>query len=113
MVAPLGCGSLKATVRPLKAPRLAAPTAPPSESVVSAAVMLEAAFGPTTVDGLAVAVSTSRGDTVGPPVALSQPAVPGPVLQPHQLSVASTVAPLEAPRFTAEPVAATLPVNRL
>ena len=62
----------------------------PSESWVSAAVIVEVAFGPTTVAGLAVAVSTSRGETVGAPATLSQPAVPGPVLQPHQLSVAST-----------------------
>ena len=87
--------------------------AAPSESVVSAAVMVEVAFGPTTVAGLAVAVSTSRGETVGPPAAASQPAVPGPVLQPHQLSVASSVAPLATPRDTPEPVAPTLPVIRL
>src|SRR5206468_5972764 len=101
----------KDTVRPVKASRLAAPTAPPSESVVSAAVMVEVAFGPTTVAGLAVAVSTSRGETVGPPAAASQPAVPGPVLQPHQLSVAFRVAP--TPADSPEPLAAVLPVSRL
>ncbi len=87
--------------------------AEPSEFWVSAAVMVEVAFGPTTVAGLAVAVSTSRGDTVGLPAALSHPAVPGPVLQPHQLSVASKVAPLATPSDAPEPVAPVLPVIRL
>ncbi len=52
-VAPLGSGSLKPTGRPAKASRFAAPMAEPSEFWVSAAVMVEVAFGPTTVAGLA------------------------------------------------------------
>src|SRR4051812_46570964 len=55
-VAPLGNGSVHFIGRPAKASRFAAPMAPPSESVVSAAVMVEVAFGPTRVAGPAVAI---------------------------------------------------------
>src|SRR6185437_10932921 len=84
-------GSAKLIGRPSKAgTRLAAETAAAAESVSSEAVMVEVVLGCTTWAGLAVAVSTSRGETVGLPDTLSQPAVPGPVLQPHQFSVAFT-----------------------
>ena len=62
--------------------------------------------------GLAVAVNTSQGETVGPPATVSQPAVPGPVLQPHQLSVAFCGTPVLS-RLAPAPPGETLPVIRL
>src|SRR3954454_24572364 len=105
-------GSENETGRPSKAAaRLAGATALPAESVVSAAVSVAVPFGPTTWDGLAVAVTTKRGAAVTPAVTDSRPAVPGPVLHPHPFSVASAESP--AGTETAEPVLAVLPVKRL
>ena len=89
-VAPVGVGSLQAIESPLKAPRLDEDTADPPESVRKPAVMVEVALGPVRVDGLALAVSFSRGVVVMEALLTpSQPVLPGPALQPHQLSVAS------------------------
>src|SRR6185503_4413391 len=86
-------GSAKLIGSPSKAgARSAADTGLPAESVSREAVMVALPFGPVTCAGLAAAASTSQGVVPSGPV--SQPAVPGPVLQPHQFSAASGPPPV-------------------
>ncbi len=110
-VAGLGVGSVHETGSPANALRSAPATAPPVESVVSRAVTVDVAPGPVSVAGPAWAASTSRGEVVAEPATVSQPAVPGPPLQPNQFSAASTLA--VGPTRSAEPEPAVLPVTRL
>src|SRR3954447_16779424 len=104
-------GSEKETGTPSKAgATLAALTAPPLESVSSEPVRVDVRLGPVTWAGLAVAESTSRGAAVMPvPEVVSQPDEFGPVLQPHQSCVAST---LPVPLLVMMPPVPLLPTNR-
>src|SRR5687768_8309011 len=98
--------------KPISTERLLRATGVPAELVRKLAVTVDVFPGPTAVGqigvGDAVALSTKNGTDVrvpAPPIptiaALSQvPAAAGPVLQPHQLLVAST---LPAELFIASP----------
>src|SRR5512136_2190092 len=110
-------GLLKVIGSPINAPRL------PAESGVPAEFCKKLAFK--VVDwltwiglGLAVFVSTIHGSGVSEPplpdpkTAVSQPAAPGPPLQPHQLSVAVPTVPALFPTYSPLAVAAVLPTMR-
>src|SRR6476661_1634972 len=95
-------GSAKVTGRVSKALRFDPATVAPCESVSSEAVRVEVPSGPRTWDGLAVAASVRYDGACTAPLVVSHPVVPGPVLQPHQLSAAST-----------DPVVVTVPAPTL
>ena len=103
-------GAPKLMATPTRAARSEGATAAPPESVRKSAVSVVDA-PVTMVDGLARCVNTRRGLVVAVPLTVSQPALPGPALQPHQSRVAVAV-PLATKR---PPPAATavLPTMRL